>query len=78
MKKYITYKGIEGKLLEDGSVKCIIMQGMQIFKSVKSFKKSVSQYVYKYIDNKNNCKKVTYTNFSNIPLEYISINCPNY
>lgn len=69
MQKYITYYNVEGKILEDDTVISFFCENLKKFKSIKGFKRAVSNYNYKYLGYKEaNFKS---SNFSNINDEFL-------
>lgn len=70
MEKYITYYNVEGKILADGSILSFFCEALKKFKSVKGFKKAVSNYNYKYLGyNEPNFKS---SNCSNLSTTFIN------
>ena len=76
--EYIQYRGLEGKKLDDASVICIATGTKITFKSVKSFKRYVTQYVYKYIDNSLSDKSFISYRDSELLKDYINSIDINY
>lgn len=70
MKNYISYYNLEGKILEDGSIIAFFGETLKKFKSIKGFKKAVSNYNYKYLGYKEPNFKIS--NCSNINQVFIS------
>ena len=61
---YLTYQGIEAKILDGGSIWCSMFK--KTFKSKKSFKKWAFNFSYKYLDTFNKKGKESILNYSNI------------
>ena len=65
MNNYITYFNIEGKILQDGTIISFFCETLKKFKSIKGFKKAVSNYNYKYLGySEPNFKSRSYSNLS--------------